>query len=240
VGRNRETVERYMEGFNEGDREKILSCLADDVEWEMPGAFRLSGKSAFREEVRNPAFVGLPVIEVARYVEEGDLVVAEGKVRAERAAGGFLEAVFCDVFTMADGKIRRLVSYLTETRAAASRKEAAAEFLRLVSSGKVREAFLRHAGPGFRHHNPSCPGDAASLEAAMAQSEEILPGKVLEVLRAVEEGDLVAVHSRLTREAGDLEMALVHIFRFEGDRIAEMWDVGQSVPGDAPNGQGMF
>lgn len=53
-----------------------------------------------------------------------------------------------------------------------SRKEAAIEFLRLASSGKVREAFRAHAGPGFRHHNPFFHGDAESLMAAM---EEMRP-----------------------------------------------------------------
>jgi hypothetical protein len=29
-------------------------------------------------------------------------------------------------------------------------------------------------------------------------------------------------------------------FRFEGDRIAELWDVGQVAPADSPNEYGMF
>ena len=47
--------------------------------------------------------------------EENDVVVAEGSVRAERPAGGFLSAVFCDVFVMGGGKIRRLITYFVET-----------------------------------------------------------------------------------------------------------------------------
>ncbi len=35
-------------------------------------------------------------------------------------------------------------------------------------------------------------------------------------------------------------MALVHIFHFKGDRIDELWDIGQPVPQDCPNQHGMF
>jgi ketosteroid isomerase-like protein len=31
---NKRTLERYMDGFNKGDHEQILSCLADDIVWE--------------------------------------------------------------------------------------------------------------------------------------------------------------------------------------------------------------
>ena len=113
---NRRTVERYIDGFNKSDHEQILSCLTDDVEWDMPGAFHLVGKRAFDGEIENEAFVGRPRITITRTVEENDVVVAEGQVRAERRDGGFLDAVFCDVFVMADARIRRLTTYLAEVK----------------------------------------------------------------------------------------------------------------------------
>jgi predicted SnoaL-like aldol condensation-catalyzing enzyme len=33
---------------------------------------------------------------------------------------------------------------------------------------------------------------------------------------------------------------VIHIFRFEEDRIVELWDVGQEIPEDSPNDNGMF
>ena len=45
-------------------------------------------------------------------VEENDVVMAEGTVRAAWKGGGVLEAVFCDAFEMEGGKIKRLISYL--------------------------------------------------------------------------------------------------------------------------------
>jgi ketosteroid isomerase-like protein len=109
---NRRAVEQYLEGFRRSDHEMILSCLTDDVVWDLPGAFHLEGKVAFDREIENPAFRGKPTIHVSRWIEDGDAVVAEGTVRAERSDGGTLDAAFCDVFEMRDGKIRRLISYL--------------------------------------------------------------------------------------------------------------------------------
>ena len=34
--------------------------------------------------------------------------------------------------------------------------------------------------------------------------------------------------------------AVVHIFRFDGDRIVELWDLAQEVPDHSPNANGMF
>jgi predicted SnoaL-like aldol condensation-catalyzing enzyme len=50
----------------------------------------------------------------------------------------------------------------------------------------------------------------------------------------------VAVHSRAQLEEGGMELAVVHILRFEGDRIAEMWDIAQAAPVPMANRDGMF
>src|SRR6186713_921243 len=108
---NKQTVQKYMDSFGRTDHAAILSCLTDDVEWVIPGAFHTSGKAAFDKEIENDAFVGRPTIAVTRMTEQDDVVVAEGSVRCTMKAGGILNLVFCDVFEMRAGKIRRLISY---------------------------------------------------------------------------------------------------------------------------------
>lgn len=115
---NKRTVEKYMDAFARSDHQQVLSCLTDDVEWVIPGAFHIKGKDAFDREIENAAFVGSPVITVTRLTEAGDVVAAEGRVRAARRDGGYLNAVFCDVFEMQDAKVRRLISYLMEIEGA--------------------------------------------------------------------------------------------------------------------------
>src|SRR5918996_58788 len=118
---NKRTVQRYMEGFRSTDREAILSCVTDDVEWEIPGMFKVQGRDAFNTHIVDPGFSGNPVIEVTRLTEENDVVIAEGTVLARRDDGTTIPLAFCDVFELQNGKIRRLVSYLVETAASSTR-----------------------------------------------------------------------------------------------------------------------
>jgi len=113
---NKRTVQKYMDAFAKSDHAAILSCLTEDVEWVIPGVFHVTGKVAFDEEIENDAFVGSPTISVTRMTEEQNVVVAEGSVRSARKDGEVLNAVFCDVFEMQDAKIKRLTSYLMQTK----------------------------------------------------------------------------------------------------------------------------
>ena len=116
MSENKRTVDRYLAGFRVSDHAEILSCLTDDVEWEIPGMFHSRDKAAFDKEIENEAFVGRPDIAVNRLIEEGDVVVAQGSVRAQKRDGGALSLRFCDVFVLQAGKIKRLTSYLMEIK----------------------------------------------------------------------------------------------------------------------------
>ena len=100
--------------------------------------------------------------------------------------------------------------------------------------------YERYVAPGFRHHNAYFPGDAESLMKGMEENARQNPDKVFEVKRVLREGDEVAVHGHVRHRPGERGFALIHIFRFEGGKIVEMWDVGQEVPENSPNQYGMF
>ena len=112
MSENKKVVEKYMEGFNKSDHEMILSCLTDDVEWIVPGVFHLNGKDAFDKEIENPAFEGKPIIVVTRVIEENNIVITEGTVRAKKKDAEYINLVFCDVFEMKENLIKHLTSYL--------------------------------------------------------------------------------------------------------------------------------
>ena len=118
-------------------------------------------------------------------------------------------------------------------------RDIAISFLQNAATGKLDEAYS-HTASNFRHHNPYFKGDAESLKAGMAEAHKKFPNTALEVQRVFEEGDLVAVHSRVRHAPNTLPISAVHIFRFEGDQIAELWDVGMEAPEDSPNENGMF
>ena len=119
-------------------------------------------------------------------------------------------------------------------------KNAAVSFLKLASSGKVKEAYSNYVGEGFKHHNPFFEGSAESLQAGMEENAKQNPNKILEVKRAIAEGDFVVTHSHVQQKPGELGAAVVHIFRFENAKIVELWDLGQPVPEKSVNENGMF
>lgn len=118
-------------------------------------------------------------------------------------------------------------------------KSLAIQFLQLAATGKVDEAYQLVA-PSFRHHNPYFSADAEALKAGMRENARLHPDKTFEVQRALADGDVVAVHSRITMPSKDMQIAVVHIFRFEDQKIAELWDVGQAQPELMVNQIGMF
>ena len=118
MSRNKQTVEAYLDGFRKGDHDQILSCLTDDIEWTVFGAFHLTGKRAYDEAIDGPGVVGPPRLEVVRMVEEGDVVMAELTGFATRDNGDVMRMSMAEVFVMRDGKIaerRAWVIELTES-----------------------------------------------------------------------------------------------------------------------------
>lgn len=126
------------------------------------------------------------------------------------------------------------------TAATTTHGETAVDFLKLAASGRAREAFDRYVAPDFRHHNAWFPGDGPSLMNAMDENARQNPDKELTIHRVVEGGDEVATFSHVRHNTSEKGAAVVHFFRFENDRIVELWDVGQEVPAESPNKNGMF
>ena len=119
-------------------------------------------------------------------------------------------------------------------------KQIASDFLMLASKRRAREAFNKYVGRNFKHHNIYFKGDGESLMTAMEDNAKKHPEKIFEIKRALQEGDLVTIHSHVRQKPGDPGAAVVHIFRFENDKVAELWDLGQAVPLETVNENGMF
>lgn len=117
MSRNIETVNAYLDGFRKNDHEQILSCLTDDIEWTVFGAFHLTGKDAYDQAIDGPPeFVDPPYLEVVRMVEQGDVVMAELTGRVRRAAGGEMRMSMAEVFVLRDGKIAERRAWVVELK----------------------------------------------------------------------------------------------------------------------------
>src|SRR5215510_920062 len=120
-------------------------------------------------------------------------------------------------------------------------QETAERFLDMAGTGNVQEAYDRYIAPSFIHHNQYFKGDRQSLLTAMQEASKATPNRSIDIKHIYEDGDTVITHSLVTRQDSQApEIAVVHIFRFEHDRIAELWDLGQPISKDSPNENGMF
>lgn len=119
-------------------------------------------------------------------------------------------------------------------------KEIAADFFLMITSGRVREAYEKYVSPDFYHHNPYFKGDREALLKGMEENKVKFPNKVFEIKRQIEEGNLVVTHSLLRLSPDMPEMVVIHLVRFEDNKVIEMWDVGQEIPVDNLNENGVF
>lgn len=121
-----------------------------------------------------------------------------------------------------------------------SNKESATAFLKMAATGHIREAYEKFISPGFIHHNQYFKGDRESLMMGMEEAAKKNPNKALTVKQIFEDRDTVITHSHVKQSPDDIGVAVVHIFRFESNRIVELWDLGQQIGKDSPNENGMF
>jgi predicted SnoaL-like aldol condensation-catalyzing enzyme len=119
-------------------------------------------------------------------------------------------------------------------------KSIAEDFLVSVASGKVADAYRLYTGESFKHHNIHFKGDADSLREAMEEDAVLNPEKKLEIKLTVRENNMVVLLSHVSMKPGDSGYALVHIFRFENNKIVELWDIAQIIPPDPINELGAF
>ena len=122
-----------------------------------------------------------------------------------------------------------------------NQKESAVTFLKMAGSGDVKAAYDKFIASNFIHHNQYFNGDLESLLKAMEEAHKKSPNKSVEVKHVYQDGNTVITHSQvLRREPSAAPVAVVHIFRFENNRVVELWDLGQEMLKDSPNENGAF
>ena len=120
-------------------------------------------------------------------------------------------------------------------------KQIVRDFCEIAFNAKrPADAAEQFLGTEYIQHNPMAPdGPEAFVEFAggfVAQA----PSLSLEIKRIIAEGDFVVAHSLLKLAADDAGSAVADIFRLEGGRIVEHWDVIQPISETSVNDHPMF
>ena len=119
-------------------------------------------------------------------------------------------------------------------------KQSAVDFLRLVVAGHIADAYKQYVDMNGIHHNLYFAAGFPALQKGMEENHLQFPNKTITVNNVFADGNRVAVHSLVQMQMGEKGIAVVHMFRFDGGKIVEMWDVGVPIPDDSPNTDGAF
>ena len=119
-------------------------------------------------------------------------------------------------------------------------KKNAIAFYRAAYLGDPAGAVELYVGAEYIQHNPMVGDGKQPFIDYFTEMAAQYPGKEIEFVRAVAEGDLVALHTHQTWP-GNEEYVTMDFFRFDAHgKIIEHWDAMQVVPGETKNGNPMY
>jgi predicted SnoaL-like aldol condensation-catalyzing enzyme len=119
-------------------------------------------------------------------------------------------------------------------------KKAVTAFYDAAINQKDFEAAAKFIGPRYVQHNPRAADGPEGLKAFLGVLREKFPDYHSEIKRAFAEGDYVILHVHNVPMPGARGAAIVDIFKLEGGKIVEHWDVRQEIPEQSANSNTMF
>ena len=119
-------------------------------------------------------------------------------------------------------------------------KENAINFYRMAYDGNPREAVKRFVGSEYIQHNPLVGDGKEPFIQYFERMAREYPNKSIEFVRAVAEGELVALHTHQIWPGND-QYVTMDFFRFdEQGKIVEHWDAMQQIPEESAHNNTMY
>ena len=119
-------------------------------------------------------------------------------------------------------------------------KKNAIEFYRMAYEGNPRKAVELYVGGKYIQHNPMVGDGPEPFIDYFERMAREYPEKSIDFVRAVTQGDLVALHTHQVWPDND-QYVTMDFFRFdENGKIVEHWDAMQQIPDTTANGNTMY
>ena len=119
-------------------------------------------------------------------------------------------------------------------------KQNAITFYRTAYLGEPAKAVAQYVGDDYIQHNPVVRDGKQGFINYFEEMSRDYPDKQIEFVRAVAEGNLVALHTHQIWPGGD-EYVTMDFFRFdENGKIVERWDSIQQIPKESQNDNQMY
>lgn len=119
-------------------------------------------------------------------------------------------------------------------------KKNAISFYRMAYEGKPRQAVDLYVGTDYIQHNPLVGDGKEPFIAYFERMATEYPNKSIEFIRAIAEGNLVALHTHQVWPDNE-EYVTMDFFRFDQNgKILEHWDAMQQIPEESANGNTMY
>jgi predicted SnoaL-like aldol condensation-catalyzing enzyme len=119
-------------------------------------------------------------------------------------------------------------------------KRNAIAFYRTAYEGDPGAAVERYVGESYIQHNPLVGDGPEPFVQYFERMHREYPDKSITFVRAVAEGDLVALHTHQVWPGNDEDVTM-DFFRFgPNGKIVEHWDAMQQIPEASANGNTMY
>jgi len=119
-------------------------------------------------------------------------------------------------------------------------KKKAIAFYKMAYDGNPKKATELYVGSEYIQHNPLVGDGIQPFIEYFDKMAREYPNKSIEFVRAIAEGDLVALHTHQLWPDEE-EYVTMDFFRFDKNgKIVEHWDAMQQIPKTSANGNTMY
>jgi predicted SnoaL-like aldol condensation-catalyzing enzyme len=117
-------------------------------------------------------------------------------------------------------------------------KKLVASLYQEVFGDKNIDAVDKYVGDNYIQHNPAVADGKEALKAALQVWFKDAPKENIDIRHIGADGNFVYIHTK--SKQGNKTISVIDIFRIDGGKVVEHWDVMQEVPAKAANDHPMF